>query len=34
MKVFGVCWDRDVGIVSGGEDKFVQINTASGVTQV
>ena len=25
-KVFGVCWDRDVGIVSAGEDKRVQIN--------
>lgn len=26
VKVFGVCWDRDVGIVSVGEDKSVQIN--------
>ncbi len=26
VKVFGVCWDRNVGIVSGGEDKRVQIN--------
>ena len=26
VKVFGVCWDRDVGIVSVGEDKKVQIN--------
>ena len=25
-KVFGVCWDKDVGIVSAGEDKRVQIN--------
>ncbi|KAI9665095.1 MAG: ribosome biogenesis protein ytm1 [Bathelium mastoideum] len=25
-KVFGVCWDRDVGIVSAGEDRRVQIN--------
>lgn len=29
-KVFGVRWDRDVGIVSGGEDKKVQINRALG----
>ncbi|GAB7359338.1 hypothetical protein MBLNU230_g5989t1 [Neophaeotheca triangularis] len=26
VKVMGVCWDRDVGIVSGGEDQRVQIN--------
>lgn len=25
-KVFGVCWDRDVGIASAGEDHRVQIN--------
>ena len=31
VKVFGVCWDRDVGIVSGGEDKRVQINRGKGV---
>ncbi len=29
VKVFGVCWDKDVGIVSGGEDKQVQINKGS-----
>lgn len=29
-KVFSVCWDRTVGIVSGGEDKRVQINRAIG----
>jgi ribosome biogenesis protein YTM1 len=30
-KLFSVCWDQEVGIVSGGEDKTVQINqTASG----
>ncbi|KAF2480981.1 microtubule-associated protein ytm1 [Neohortaea acidophila] len=29
LKVFGVCWDRDVGIVSGGEDKRVQINRST-----
>lgn len=28
VKVFGVCWDEQVGIVSGGEDKKVQINRA------
>ncbi|KAK5112976.1 ribosome biogenesis protein ytm1 [Meristemomyces frigidus] len=26
VKVFGVCWDREVGIVSGGEDKVLQVN--------
>ena len=26
VKVFGVCWDKDAGIVSAGEDKRVQIN--------
>lgn len=26
VKVFGVCWDRDVGIVSAGEDRMVQVN--------
>ena len=29
VKVFGVCWDRGVGIVSGSEDKRVQINQGS-----
>jgi hypothetical protein len=29
-KVFSVRWDRAVGIVSGGEDKRVQINRALG----
>jgi len=33
IKVFGVEWDRDVGIVSGGEDKMVQINRGRGVTR-
>lgn len=28
VKVFSVCWDKEVGIVSGGEDKRVQINRA------
>ncbi|KAF1984495.1 hypothetical protein K402DRAFT_447537 [Aulographum hederae CBS 113979] len=31
VKVFGVCWDRDVGIVSVGEDKKVQINRGEGL---
>lgn len=26
-KVFGVAWDSDIGIVSGGEDKKIQINS-------
>ena len=29
VKVFGVCWDREIGVVSGGEDKQVQINSSS-----
>ena len=29
VKVFSVVWDRAVGIVSGGEDKRVQINKGS-----
>jgi ribosome biogenesis protein YTM1 len=33
IKVFGVSWDRDVGIVSAGEDKMVQINRGRGVTR-
>ena len=31
VKVFGVCWDRDVGIVSASEDKRVQINRGKGI---
>jgi len=31
IKVFGVTWNKDVGIVSCGEDKRVQINKGSGV---
>ncbi len=31
VKVFGVCWDRSVGIVSVGEDKRVQINRGKGI---
>jgi len=34
IKVFGVAWDKEVGIVSGGEDKMVQINRGKGVTGV
>lgn len=33
IKVFGVAWDKDVGIVSGGEDKMLQINRGRGVTR-
>jgi ribosome biogenesis protein len=33
VKVFGVVWDHDVGIVSAGEDKRVQINRGKGVTR-
>lgn len=31
VKVFGVCWDKNVGIVSVGEDKRVQINRGKGI---
>ena len=31
VKVFGVCWDQNVGIVSVGEDKKVQINRGKGM---
>ena len=31
VKVFSVCWDRDVGIMSGSEDKRVQINRGQGI---
>jgi ribosome biogenesis protein YTM1 len=33
VKVFGVAWDQDVGIVSAGEDKMVQVNRGRGVTR-
>jgi WD40 repeat protein len=31
VKVFGVCWDRQIGIVSASEDKRLQINRGEGV---
>lgn len=31
VKVFGVCWDKVLGIVSASEDKRVQINRGSGL---
>lgn len=31
VKVFGVCWDKTLGIVSASEDKRVQINRGSGI---
>ncbi|OAG34153.1 hypothetical protein AYO21_11685 [Fonsecaea monophora] len=30
VKVFGVCWHHEVGILSAGEDKAVQINRSDG----
>lgn len=33
IKVLGVVWDREVGIVSAGEDKRVQINRGKGITR-
>ncbi|CDK27914.1 unnamed protein product [Kuraishia capsulata CBS 1993] len=32
-KVFGVDWDKQIGIVSGGDDKKLQINQGLGVSQ-
>jgi ribosome biogenesis protein YTM1 len=34
VKVLGVVWDRDFGIVSGGEDKMVQVNRGKGITRM
>lgn len=34
IKVLGVAWDRDIGIISGGEDKMVQVNRGKGVTRM
>ena len=31
VKVFGVVWDKSLGIVSGGEDKRVQVNRGKGI---
>ena len=31
VKVFGVCWDRLIGIVSASEDKRLQVNRGQGV---
>ncbi|MCJ1229979.1 ribosome biogenesis protein ytm1 [Toensbergia leucococca] len=33
VKVFGVAWDKEIGIVSVGEDKRVQINRGKGMVQ-
>ncbi|KAI9790772.1 MAG: ribosome biogenesis protein ytm1, partial [Piccolia ochrophora] len=33
VKVFGVCWDPEVGIISGGEDKRLQINKGRGMLE-
>lgn len=32
-KIFDVCWDREIGIVSGGLDKKLQINKGSDITK-
>ncbi|KAI5951242.1 YTM1 [Candida jiufengensis] len=31
-KIFDVCWDNDIGIISGGEDKKIQINKGSDIS--
>ena len=32
-KVFDVCWDKDIGIISGGQDKKIQINKGSDIAK-
>ncbi|EMG49576.1 Microtubule-associated protein YTM1 [Candida maltosa Xu316] len=32
-KIFDVCWDSQIGIISGGEDKKIQINKGSDITK-
>ena len=32
-KVFSVCWDKDIGIISGGTDKKIQINKGTDITK-
>lgn len=34
VKVFAVAWDREVGIVSGGEDRRVQVHRGKDVVGV
>ncbi|KAI5963773.1 YTM1 [Candida pseudojiufengensis] len=31
-KIFDVCWDNDIGIISGGEDKKIQINKGNDIS--
>lgn len=32
-KVFGLSWDKDIGIISGGQDKKIQINKGNDITK-
>lgn len=32
-KIFDVCWDSEIGLISGGEDKRVQINKGSDISK-
>ncbi|KAI3402657.1 YTM1 [Candida oxycetoniae] len=32
-KIFDVCWDNEIGIISGGEDKKLQINKGSDISK-
>ncbi|KAI5965503.1 YTM1 [Candida theae] len=32
-KIFDVCWDNEIGIISGGEDKKIQINKGSDIAK-
>ena len=32
VKIFGLCWDSRIGLLSGGEDKAVQVNSSENIT--
>lgn len=32
-KIFDVCWDNEIGIISGGEDKKIQINKGTDIAK-
>jgi len=32
VKVFGLCWDAHIGLLSAGEDKAVQVNSSENIT--
>ena len=32
IKVFGICWDSQIGLLTAGEDKAVQVNSSESIT--